>query len=210
MDEFVVASGDDLTAAFDLVERFHYSHRRPGAPRIVGAIKRDGQVVAACFFSNPPTRWSQPVMELSRLIRHPDLGLGVSLTELISKTRAAIKQRKDLPQILVSFADSTQDHHGGVYQAASWNYHEQRAPARDGFVIDGIFVPRRTCNARYGTSSKILIDALPLLGHTCEEHFDCGKHLYWVALDKSAKRAARDLNLKSIAYPKPLIAGDSE
>jgi hypothetical protein len=205
-----------VDAAADLVLRFHYSGRMPNA-RLVGTAHDDGglfgdygEAVAACVFADPPTRWSEDVLELVRLVRRDDAD--IELTWLIAQTVRWVR-RKRLANLLVSFADSAHDHHGGIYQAASWNYHGERygggslgdnstTPCVDGFVIDGVFVPRRTCNARFGTSS------VPALVHRfgsdrCVPHYDEGKHLYWKALSKAGRRKAERLGFRVAPYPKP-------
>src|SRR5688572_4958593 len=62
--------------AMDLVERFHYSHRWPSNVQMVatahtagGLFGNKGECVAAVVFSIPGTRWSEDVLELSRLVR---------------------------------------------------------------------------------------------------------------------------------------------
>ena len=72
----------------------------------------------------------------------------------------------------------------------------------DGVLIDGVFVPGRSCNSKYGTQSPSLLSER-LSGHTVEAHYDEGKHLYWKALNRDGKRRALRLGLRSQAYPKP-------
>jgi hypothetical protein len=72
----------------------------------------------------------------------------------------------------------------------------------DGFNIDGQFVPARTCNHRYGTSS---VEAL--MGNGGEAHYDAGKHLYWKALTKAGMQMAVNMGLRSLPYPKPMLLG---
>ena len=80
-----------VAEAAALVERFHYSARYPANVQVCGTWHDPGGLfgdygpaVAACIFSIPPTRWSEDVLELSRLVRAPDAK--VSLTGLISAT----------------------------------------------------------------------------------------------------------------------------
>lgn len=191
--------------AENLVFLHHYSERLPGSVRLVCHLSDAKGIVAAVFFSSPPTRWSQPVLELMRLVRLPNYDL--HLTSFIAQSIAAVKQNLSDVDLIVSNADSTQGHHGGIYQAASWNFHEQRRPQRDGFIIDGVFVPRRTCNARWNTSSspgirKVLPDAI------IEDHYDTGKYLYWKALNKRGKKKAAALGLSCRPYPKPGVRRD--
>ena len=193
-----------VSEAAYLVERYHYSGRIPANIQCVGTWHDDGglfgdrgDAIAACFFSIPPTRWSEDVFELSRLVRRPDVV--VSLTGLIAATVRFMGTSADL---LVSFADATQGHHGGVYQAASWAYAGQREPRQDGLMINGIFHPGRSCNPRWGTRSPTKLSVL-LPGQTIEPHWDDGKHLYWRALRKSGRKKADRLGLKTMPYPKP-------
>lgn len=195
------------TDAKDLVEKYHYSGRSPGNVQCVvtahqsGGLFGDfGPTVAACFFSIPPTRWAEEVWELSRLVRRDDTD--ISLTQLIS---FGVKlSRAKGADLLVSFADKTHGHHGGIYQAASWNYAGARDRRVDGCLVDGTFVPGRSCNSRWGTSSPSKLSTL--LGRSVEPHYDEGKHLYWKALSKHGKRKAIRLGLECFSYPKPTIA----
>lgn len=194
-----------VAEASDLVERYHYSGRVPANLQCVGTWHRDGglfgdqgEAIAACFFSIPPTRWSEDVLELSRLVRVPDAV--VSLTGLIAATVRFLA--RDSADLLVSFADATQGHHGGIYQAASWAYAGQRERNNDGILMDGVFLPGRSCNSKWGTRSPDkLRDRFP--DHSIEPHYDEGKHLYWRALNKAGRQKAERLQLASLPYPKP-------
>jgi len=196
--------------AVELVKRFHYSRRAPSNVQCVGTYHEDGglfgdygHAVAACFFSLPPTRWNEEVWELSRLVRD---SAPRPLTALIAQTcRAAKAKGADL---LVSFADRTQGHHGGIYQAASWAYDGARERRMDGVIVDGRFVPGRSANAAWGTRSPEKLTQL--LRKPVAPHYDEGKHLYWRALTKEGNRRAKRLGLKSLPYPKPAMAEAAE
>jgi hypothetical protein len=198
--------------ASDLVEQFHYSGRVPSNIQCVGTWHADGGLfgdqgaaVAACFFSIPPTRWSEDVLELSRLVRHPDAA--VALTGLIGATVRHLSRQR-LTDLLVSFADATHKHHGGIYQAASWAYAGQRERCMDGLMIDGMFVPGRNANHRFGTRSPTkLRERMP--DRSIEPHFDEGKHLYWRPLNKAGRSKAERLGLDALPYPKPLLVREA-
>lgn len=194
----------DFDAAAQLVRQHHYTGRPAGNVQMVavwhegGGLFGDfGEPVAALTFSIPPTRWSEEVWELSRLVRKPSCK--EPLTGLISAACRAAKFRR--AHLLVSFADRTAGHHGGIYQAASWRYAGCRDRAMDGLVIDGTFVPGRTCNSIYGTRSVARL--LELRGIASEAHYDEGKHLYWRALTREGERRAERLGLEAQPYPKP-------
>lgn len=189
-----------------LVERHHYSRRVPSNVQLVGTFHESGGLfggygpaVAACFFSLPPTRWSEPVWELSRLVRDDTPR---QLSRLVGMTCTAAKARG--ADLLVSFADATQKHHGGIYQACSWAFHGTRERRMDGVIVDGVFVPGRSANSKWGTQSPSKLTAQ--LGKLVAPHYDDGKHLYWRALTKDGKRRAARLGLQSAPYPKPAFA----
>ena len=155
-----------------------------------------GEAVAAIIFCIPPTRWSEPVLELARLVRRDDVDL--PLTTLIAAACDCL--RRNGADLLVSFADWTHRHHGGIYQAASWNYAGERERRMDGVIMDGRFVPGRSANSAYGTRSPA---RLAERGIVAEAHYDEGKHLYWRALNKAGRAKAKRLGLACLPYPKP-------
>lgn len=201
-------SGAEPDEVWPLVRDHHYSGRMPGniqrcyvARRPGGLFGDTGEPTAAVLFSIPPTRWSEPVLELSRLVRIPTHDR--PLSELIAFACRWMNWRDF--NLVVSFADFTQNHHGGIYQAAGWNFSSFREPTQDGLVINGRFVPGRSANSRYGTRSPAkLAAALP--NSTVESHWDAGKYLYWRALHRSGDAKAHRLGLERASYPKPTAA----
>lgn len=195
----------DVDAANQLVRRYHYSRRPPANVQWVGTWHEDGGLfgdygpaVAACFICIPPTRWSQPVYELARLVREPSVTK--PLSGLISQTCS--HAGRNGANLIVSFADRTQTHHGGVYQAASWNYAGCRSRSMDGVLIDGVFHAGRSCNSAWGTRSPAKLEAI-LPGRAVEAHYDEGKHLYWRSLTRKGKSMAAALGFTPLPYPKP-------
>lgn len=199
----------DFQAAAELVEQFHYSHRMAANVQLVGTWHETGGLfgdygpaIAAVVFSLPPTRWSEPVWELSRLVRNDDASL--TLSGLISQAMSYMKRARPV-DLVVSFADFTQGHHGGIYQACSWNYAGKRDRRMDGVIVGGVFVPGRSSNSRWGTSSP---SRLAEKGIEAEPHYDEGKYLYWRSLNKEGDRKAERLALQKLPYPKPNMLGE--
>lgn len=206
---FTGATPDEV---WPLIAKHHYSGRMPAniqhcyAVRSGGGLFGDlGPVLAAAVFTLPPTRWKEEVIELARLVRLP--GFSAPLSQLLSF--ACTRLRINGWPLAVSFADQTQGHHGGIYQAAGWLYDGQRERAMDGLVIDGVFKPGRSCNSTYGTRSpQKLRERFP--GKSIEPHYDAGKHLYWKKLTVAGRSKGRRLGLKALPYPKPNAAGPSD
>jgi hypothetical protein len=125
----------------------------------------------------------------------------VPLTLLVALTVRHLRKNRRV-DLLVSFADKTQGHYGGIYQACGWLYAGARERAMDGLIINGTFTPGRSCNSALGTRST---DKLRNLhpDWTIEPHFDEGKHLYWLPLSSEGKAKAKRLELSRQPYPKP-------
>lgn len=176
-----------------MVKEHHYSRRVPGNVQMIGSLHLDGglfggdgPMVCAAFWSIPPTRWKEPVLELTRLVRGKDK---VPLTFLIARCVRELKKRDF--DLLVSFADKTQGHEGYVYRACNWNYAGCRERRMDGLIIDGTFKPGRSCNSVFGTQSPAKLAAM-FPHKKIEPHYDEGKHCYWLALGRrGTKKAAR-------------------
>ena len=200
-DEFITERRKD---ADSLVEEYHYSHYIPSNIQFCTSLVRDNTPIASVFYSIPASRWPEEILELSRLVRNENINPKPMLTGLISQSVKAVRQSRKF-NLIVSFADSTHNHHGGIYQASSWNYHTIRKSRLDGFIINDIFTAARTCNHRYGTSGMKLVKMLEEQGMTCVPHYDKGKHLYWKALDNNGEKKAERLGLTKSAYPKPNI-----
>lgn len=224
---FYFHTGERQTAR-ELVLKYHYSGRCHENPILVGSLHfgggglygDKGELVATCMFSlSNNNTWSLKkvdLIELVRLCRKEEVQ--VPLSWLVSRT---VKEVKKLGRfdIAISYADATQDHHGGIYQACSWNFHTYRTPKEDGLVIDGTFVPKRTVSTRYGTYRRDKLGEMfdevkqeTLYGTEVKNiewgsHVDKGKYMYWIPLNKTGKKIAkRVLNFESNEYPKPKLS----
>jgi len=198
--EITYGIADAKGEGFDLVEAYHYSGKAVKHARVCAAAYLSDVMVSACFFSMPAARWKEEVIELVRLVRFPGAD-DVSMTKLISVGAKECKIRGF--DLLISYADTAEGHHGGVYQASSWKYAGVRGGgATEAFLINGERVHRRTCVHRWGTSSFPGLKAL-LPDASIVPVKDQGKHLYWRALNKIGDRKAARLNLQTRPYPKP-------
>lgn len=184
----------DLRAAQTLVREHHYTHRPPRVAQCVTTVHDGGACVAACMFNTSPTQFLIKTIELVRLVRVPDCTFPLSKLVAIASREAARKCG-----LLISYADLREGHHGGIYQACSWNYGGEIRTS--GVVIDGVEFHRRTLNDRFGTSS---IAKLRALGIAASKAPISGRHFYWRAATNAAARdAASHPAFKRLPYPKP-------
>lgn len=185
----------DRQGAAEVIAKWHYKGTMPTAIRLIlvwrlngGLFGERGNPVAALILSDPPARWNEYVLEL------PPLSGLVSLA-------AKEANRRGLSDLLVSYADMGHGHHGGIYQAASWNYAGPRDQSQ-GLIIDGKFTTGRALNHAYGTrSARRLRSRFPMLD--IENAEPTRKHLYWKAFRRSGRAKAKRLGLESLPYPKP-------
>jgi hypothetical protein len=186
----------DRATAMKIIVENHYTHRFPSG--WVRCYEFAGVVVIFSIPANKnlePFIFDKPVQlrELARLWA-ADGHKPFALTQALA---AIIKQfRRDEPQVkaLVSFADPNQDHHGGIYQAASWTYTGQSSESRAYMLPDGTPVSRRA----FHTGSKSYIPTLPVIKLP-------GKLRYVKFLDT---RVRKNLKLAIKPYPKPTMQSD--
>lgn len=205
---------DDLIPQWGRIEdaarlayRYHYAGKLPASASIRacltwhergGLFDMGGEAIAAVVFNIPSAQWKEEVWELGRLVRHPDKDCP-PLTRLISQALKVVAKDADL---IISYADWTQAHHGGIYQAASWNYNGKRDACEIGVIVGGVPIHGRNANHRWGTRSRAKLAAK---GIEAEPLMDEGKYLYWRALSKSGEAKAARLGLKCLPYPKPKV-----
>lgn len=114
-------------AAKYAVEHWHYSKRMPMPPLVKIGAWEDGKYVGCILFS----RGASP---------HLGTAYGLTQTECCELTRVALTShatpvsralalsvrflRRTSPglRLIVSFADTAEGHHGGIYQGAGWTY----------------------------------------------------------------------------------------
>mgnify|MGYP003635791344 FL=1 len=205
MTEYVM-TGATPDEVWPLVRDFHYTGRMPSVSLHYYAVRERGglfgdygeRIWAAAVAGLPSNKWSEPVIQLTRLVRHPEYKEPMSA--LIGFMCRNLRRNGKF--LAVSYADQQQEHHGGVYQAAGWNYNGQTKVNMAGLVVDGEVIHGRSCVRRWGTRSPNKLRSL-LPGKTIEAHYDEGKHLYWKPLNVAGKTRAKRLGLKSLPYPKP-------
>jgi hypothetical protein len=106
-----------------------------------------------------------------------------------------LKKSNPKLRLIVSFADQSQGHHGGIYQAGNWIYNGQGSPAKF-YMINGRLTHPRSIGAKglvqnISGAQKIDANATVVLV--------AGKHRYLMPLDAEMKKRILPL---SKPYPK--------
>lgn len=146
----------DYKAALYACEHWHYSKRLSKAANNYIGVWEEGKFIGCIVFGigatnnigRPYNLTNQECIELTRvaLANHK-----TPVTQIIKIALKLLKKKNPGLKLIVSYADSEQDHYGGIYQAGNWIY--TGFSQDDNIVVNGIREHRRTLGSRYGTNS---------------------------------------------------------
>jgi hypothetical protein len=124
----------DSKETYGYLRDIHYAHRIPSISYAYGLFK-DQEIVGVITYGTPASStlckgicgddWQKYVLELNRLV------LKYNLPNEASRLVAASLRLLPKPRIIVSFADTAQNHLGIVYQATNFIYTGLSAKFRD-------------------------------------------------------------------------------
>lgn len=179
-------------------ENWHYSKSIPKSKLVKIGSWENGVFVGVIIFSygateklvNPYGLKMHEGCELTRIAFrdhiHPiSRNLSIAL-KMLKKSNPGLK-------LVVSFADTNENHHGGIYQATNWTYSGKSA---DCFFFKDkkgkIWHPRNV-------SENLNLNGKMVRPSDCQKIFKQGKHRYLMALDKETKNKIQSLTKP---YPK--------
>jgi hypothetical protein len=119
--------------------------------------------------------------EITRVAVHPDAPTNTTSRAIAMVCRVLAR---DGWEWLFSYADTSQGHHGGIYQALNAVY-VGISEGRAGYLMDGKPMHPRTLVSTYGTQAWPRIrDIVAATGHTLEkvEDLNADKHTYIVVI----------------------------
>ena len=190
---------------------WHYSKAIPMPPLVKIGVWEDGKFVGVVLFS----RGASPMLgaayglnqteccELTRvaLTKHKS-----QVSKIISIAIKFLKKNNNGLRLIVSFADQSQGHHGGIYQAGGWIYSGTSAHKFDFIGPDGKkYLSRQVAESgvikQFGKTTKVYkrseCIAVPVPG----------KHRYLMPLDQAIRDKIAPL---AKPYPKRVKKQDSE
>lgn len=191
----------NFEAAKHAVMNWHYSKAMPSGKLIKFGVWENKKFIGAIIYGRGATpRLGLPYgleqTEVCELVRVALTDHNAPVSQLIAQTIKQIKQTNPGLRLIISFADSAQNHHGGIYQAGNWLYLGQSLAHR--FIVNGQMFHPRSLGAKYGVGGQ----SIPWL----QKHIDPkahsikvpGKHRYVFPLDKQTRR-----KLEKQAQPYP-------
>jgi hypothetical protein len=115
----------------------HYAHRIPPIEFCFGLYDKD-MLIGVCSYGTPVSSVlrdlfeSYKLYELNRLVINENMPKN-TLSYFVSKTLNLLPK----PCVLVSYADTSQNHHGYIYQATNWIYTGLSAKFMD-YMVKGM------------------------------------------------------------------------
>lgn len=178
-------------AARYAVMRWHYSRRMPVFKLVKFGVWEYGRFVGAIIFGCGATPEIGMPFGLKReqvceLVRVACREHQSPITKMI---KVAIKQLHSLCpdlELIVSFADESQGHVGGIYQAGNWAY--VGVSRSDYISVNGEIVHPKTLHSRYGVGGQ----SIPWLQANVDKHASrvsrLDKHKYVFPLTQRARQ----------------------
>lgn len=188
------------------VMNWHYSKSMPSGNLIKFGVWENGNFIGAILYGpganhrlgNPYGLNKNQIHELVRIALTDHT---TPVSQLVAETLRQIKQTKPEFRLIVSFADPTRNHHGGIYQASNWIYTGQSSSINSPmFVINGKTMHGRSVSSVYGR--KKLSWLQENIDPDVYKIYLPGKHRYLYPLDKAMRR-----QIQSFAQPYPRGSG---
>lgn len=140
------------------VLHWHYSERMPNGKLIRFGVKEDGKFIGAVIYgsganNNMLKPYGLKHTEGCELVRVALCKHKTPVSRIVAITLKMLK--KDFPglRLVVSYADTRQNHVGTIYQAMNWVFTGKIKTTPDYFV-GGKWIHQRTLNKVYGGITK--------------------------------------------------------
>jgi len=194
-------------AAKYAVENWHYSTTLPvGKMAKVGAWE-DGKFIGVVIFAwgmnkDLGSRYGLKLGQCAELVRVALTKHRSEVSKILAIATRFLKRQSPGLRLLVSFADPSEGHHGGIYQANGWQY-AGTSPSSVEWILNGKRLNRRAYTGQQFGGGKASIAGIPKGAIKRKVQ---GKHRYLMPLDAEMKKQILPL---ARPYPKRASSADS-
>ena len=190
-----------LAVARDAVERWHYTRSLPCITSDNHRVTEGRRHVGVIVFGPGPAWGAQHLgVERHQFCELMRVSLGTHRTPTSRAVAIALRllqrDRSGL-RVVLSYADTAQGHHGGIYQAGGWLYLGSTITHR--YRVNGKLVRGRSLGARYGVGGQSVPWLRAHLDPAAERVPELPKHKYVFPLDGEVRGR---LAARSRPYPK--------
>ena len=171
---------------------FHYSKSVPVGKLIKIGAWEDGQFIGVVIFSRGANKsigspYGLKQTECCELTRVALTNHKSFVSEILAKAIRFLKEFNPSMQLIVSYADTDQNHHGGIYQATNWIYTGKTDGERY-FIVNGKKTHPKSIHAKYGTGSQRLEFLHKHVDPKASIYESKGKHKYLMPLNKKIRK----------------------
>lgn len=134
---------------------FHYSKTVPAGKLIKIGVWEHGKFIGVVLYgrganSTLGAPYGLEQTECCELVRIALTAHETPVSRIVAISFKLLKKVSPGLKLVVSFADTNQNHHGGIYQAGNWIYSGQ-SNAADEYLVNGERLHGRSMRAKYGT-----------------------------------------------------------
>ena len=187
-------------AAKYAVEHWHYSKTMPVGKLVKVGAWEDGVFIGVVMFGRGATPnlgkpYGLQQIECVELVRIALRKHETPVSKIMAISINMLKRANNGIRLVISFADPSQNHHGGIYQAGNWIYTGEGSPAKFYRIHNKLTHPRSIGAAGFTQNIKGA-RAIDKRATVIEQP---GKHRYLMPLDKETRSR---VCLLSRPYPK--------
>ena len=177
-------------------KNWHYSKCVPAGKTLKIGVWEYGEFIGAIIYSrganaNIASEFGFTQTEVCELTRVALNDHDSPVSQMLSISRKLLTDRNAGMELVVSYADPQENHHGGIYQADNWYYIGHSEPQSD-ILINGDEHHKNSVHRKYGTASvKKLQKKYPKMN--IEYGPKKYKYKYVYPLSNVAKRKIKDM-----------------
>ena len=196
----------EYKAAKYAVEHWHYSGCMPAGKTVKFGVWENDSFIGVIIFSRgaaihigtPYGLLQNEVCELTRMALNNHK---VFTSQILAKAIKLLKNTHSDMRLIVSFADMSQNHCGGIYQATNWIY--ECSKEYHVYLVKGKMVHPKTLHSKYGYGAQSLEWLQANLDIDAKRVKNGVKHKYLYPLDRAMRK-----QIEPLAQPYPKHAND--
>ncbi len=134
---------------------FHYSKTVPAGKLIKIGVWEHGKFIGVVLYgrganSTLGAPYGLEQTQCCELVRIALTTHETPVSRIVAISFKLLKKVSPGLKLVVSFADTNQNHHGGIYQAGNWIY-SGKSNAADEYMVNGVRMHGRSMRAKFGT-----------------------------------------------------------
>jgi len=180
---------------------WHYSRTVPAGKLVKIGVWESGKFIGAVVFGRGAnnhigSKYGLAQTEVCELVRVALTKHETPVSRIAALAVRMLRSNSPGLRLIVSYADPSRGHHGGIYQAGNWTYAGPSVAQRE-LVVNGAPMHKRSAGSRWGTASPERLTAKT--GLRVEYGPEQWKHTYLLPLDAGMRGKVEPL---ARPYPK--------